>query len=852
MNSTSDQKKILFYGLFLSAGAFIAFFFSMSSPSDPKNAFIFGYSLERILVGVGLLSVGITLLSLTLMLVRNPEKSHSLWNFVFQRRDTSYKTFIFSLILFLTIWIVFLLPPYRLGALNSYVSRISPILIWLILVSFLSILVCLFERDKNKSFLFFEENKYVLKVGILVFCILGIFATFIVVTGIGTSYPADYWYGAGVPILGLQVLFSIIIGVAFIFLEPKIKFGGPYLDIALFISLWVITAVFWARQPISANYFMPDTADNPIYPYSDGATYDQGAQYALIGQGIFNSNYFDNTLYSVLLAYFHLLLGQNFQLLMALQAVLYAIFPAILYLIGKELHSRTLGISVGILIALRGINAVIAAKWIDTASPKMMLTDFPAAIGVAIFTWVLLRYLRQPEKFSGLIWTGATFGLTLMIRTHVLTLLPVAIVFIALSLKLSWKNTVLAGFMVILGLFTVTLPWEIRNQSKGIPMFYVYYYRIEVILIHRYGLDLGAVAPLQEVQPNNSDLKLIGRLRFDKRDSDEDLLCDSKFCSIINHFSHNIVTSFVSLPSSPFFDDLWNTVKADTPFWKKTWNDGQVGVLGTLMIISNMALVSIGFGTIWQQSQTRTLLPILIFLAYLATNSLGFTSGGRYIVPVDWIIYVFFAAGGVQLFVWFLNAKIPLTDIEAKPSFFEKIEYSKLVFVILPILLLGTFIPISDALVKPRYQLRTNDEILNVIEAKGLVEKTGYSREELADFLSQPDAIIHEGRALYPRYYPSGDGEQDQTTHYRYLDYQRLVFTLIGPYSENIEGVIIPGLRPSFSMHAEDVVVLGCQNTAYKAPFIDAVVVFVTSGDGYVYTRSPGAPLECPLPEPKQ
>ena len=112
--------------------------------------------------------------------------------------------------------------------------------------------------------------------------------------------------------------------------------------------------------------------------------------------------------------------------------------------------------------------------------------------------------------------------------------------------------------------------------------------------------------------------------------------------------------------------------------------------------------------------------------------------------------------------------------------------------------------------------------------------------------------MIREGRALYPRYYFAGDGEQDRSTYYRYLDYQRLVFTLISPYSNGAEGVVIPGYPPPLSMHTADVIVLGCWNTTYYAPFIDAVVVFVTSGDGYVYTRSPSAPLQCPLPEPKQ
>jgi hypothetical protein len=71
---------------------------------------------------------------------------------------------------------------------------------------------------------------------------------------------------------------------------------------------------------------------------------------------------------------------------------------------------------------------------------------------------------------------------------------------------------------------------------------------------------------------------------------------------------------------------------------------------------------------------------------------------------------------------------------------------------------------------------------------------------------------------------------------------------MIGPYSTEAQGVVIAGDKPNSLIHAEDVIVIGCWNTTYYAPFIDAVVVFVLSDEGYVYTRSPVAELICPLP----
>jgi hypothetical protein len=260
---------------------------------------------------------------------------------------------------------------------------------------------------------------------------------------------------------------------------------------------------------------------------------------------------------------------------------------------------------------------------------------------------------------------------------------------------------------------------------------------------------------------------------------------------------------------------------------------------------------------VWVRAKRLTLLPIVVLVTYLLTNSLALTSGGRYVAPVDWIVYVFYIAGGLQLVEWFLKAMgintetVATQENNASLSLLKQEIIFKLLSSLLLIFAIGTLLPISELFFKPRYQTHQPEEILARLEETGMLEQTGFSRAELLEFLSQPNAIIREGRALYPRYYPSGDGEQDRSTYYRYLDYQRLVFTLIGPYSVLAEGVVIPGFAPPVSFHATDTVVIGCWNTTYYAPFIDAVVVFSTSSDGYVYNRAPEAPLQCPLPEPK-
>jgi hypothetical protein len=224
---------------------------------------------------------------------------------------------------------------------------------------------------------------------------------------------------------------------------------------------------------------------------------------------------------------------------------------------------------------------------------------------------------------------------------------------------------------------------------------------------------------------------------------------------------------------------------------------------------------------------------------------------------VDWVVYLFYLAGGLQLVFWFLKWTGLLQAVEEQPvvavNNFQPLnrnQYFKLFPALILILGIGALLPASEAFFEPRYQVRPTEETLAELEQSGLLEQSGYSRDDLTDFLSQPNAMITVGQALYPRYYRSGEGEPDRSTYYRSLDYRRLVLTVIGPYNAQHQGVVIPGDPPPFSLHTTDVVVLGCWNTTYYAPFIDAVVVFVTSDEGYVYNRAPRAPLMCPLDAP--
>src|SRR5688572_25544905 len=225
-------KQLPLYLLFLMIGAWITCAIILSSPSDPKNAIVFGYSLERVLLAVGLILFTIPLLCWTLKLVKQPEHSQHLWVSLLQNNILYLILVIFSLFFL----ILLLLPSYRLGDFAAYVSRLYPVLIWLTLVSVVTTWLFFNARKIDSFWLILTENKISLQMGLISFVVFIILLVLIIFTGIGIRHPEDYWFGAGVPVLGLQVLFSLIIGILFTWLELTRKIKNTF-RFDVFLSL---------------------------------------------------------------------------------------------------------------------------------------------------------------------------------------------------------------------------------------------------------------------------------------------------------------------------------------------------------------------------------------------------------------------------------------------------------------------------------------------------------------------------------------------------------------------------------------------------------------------------------------
>jgi hypothetical protein len=293
-------------------------------------------------------------------------------------------------------------------------------------------------------------------------------------------------------------------------------------------------------------------------------------------------------------------------------------------------------------------------------------------------------------------------------------------------------------------------------------------------------------------------------------------------------------------------DDLRHTVRDTYPYWRPDW-DGTFTASALFFFILNIFFIMLGVSIAWHKLRLPGLTPLAVFIFYNISSGLARTSGGRYLVPMDWIISIHFLLGVFYLVTSFANAvgikwelfsELPEKNISQGP---DSHNFSNTFGILVALFGLGSLIPLSESFYQPRYQ--DTDVTRALMQHEQVVVNAGLSINDIDLFLKQTDAELLIGRILYPRYYPMDRGE---IFIYPFvtMGFPRTAFTLIGLHGD--QGVVLPGDIPKHFPHAADALVLGCKEEKY----LDAVAVILLDDSGAIYTRDPESELHCPLKQP--
>ena len=817
--------------------------------------------LRLVLVGATFLAAVLSAAS-AILLQRRPRTDQALNQAIFDARLKKCLVPLFG-ITFPVFWTLSWLPPAYTGDLRDYFIGFYPLFLCGALACGSALVFLLSSRVQSVNSAWIEYwrgHKTMLYVALVA---LGAFALIALLTSaLGIlSGREPYWYGAGVPILASQVFLAALITVMVLHLQarpPRIRLP---VDLILFVLIWAMAATSWASRPVPVSYWItaPRPPNHESYPLSDQAVFDVASQFALIGQGINNHIFFDRGLYIAFLVYLHSLGGQNYQDLMALQAALFAIFPALLYLIGKQLHSRAAGILIAALVTMRGLNSLTAAAWIDTATFKHMLTDFPTAIALAVLVLLLLRWLEAPQQNARyVLWIGGLLGLTSLLRPHVLLLLPPVLLLALWVYRPRWRQTLVLGALTLVASFAAVAPWTFVSPGAG-SFFALYGKRIQEVLAQRYP-GLAPVAARPTSAPQASSVPATAAPGTAPAPAGATPVPRVQPAPVppaaapglpfqLTHYMHNLVTSALIFPDSPVFLSVKDTVKGGETLWEPRWTGGLSATAAGMLILSLMA-VALGFGAGFERLGWRAFVPLGVLLIYYMANALARTSGGRYLVPVDWILVCYFGVGlvellrlGGQLAGAGQSELVPAPNGAVGPK--RPVSPVNALAALGSFVLIGGLIPLAGVLYPLRYPFKAPSAVISEIQPA--LANLGLNAAELGAFLEQPGSVALYGRALYPRFYPQGAGEPVRYLPVRQTNYPRTVFTLIGPAGQ--PSVILPGPAPKVLPNASDVIVLGCRSVQEGYDIVDAVAV-VLPAQGASYSRSPAAPLNCPLPAP--
>lgn len=674
---------------------------------------------------------------------------------------------------------------------------------------------------------------------------------------VGLTPDVVWWAAPGTPVMATQVFAVWLAALAFILLLPRLDKllaaipkipGRVVLDLLLCVLIWLAAAWTWVPVPVTSDHFITRffPPNSEFYPFSDAATYASGAQRLLVGEGLSSASA-SKPAYSLFLAIFHLVAGQDYVSVSNLQSVLLGVIPVLMYLLAARLGGRAAGLIAAGIVIFRERNALDLTKVIEVSHSKMFMTDTPTLAFVLALTLLLVYWLEKPQRRPVLpLVAGGMLGLGTLLRGQILVLIPLVLFVALIVLWRKWSLWIKTSLLIGVGALLFLAPWLWRGYQQSRQVSLRETLPRTFMLAAKYSLTPAErQAPLPGESAEAFDARMQQQIIQFVLDRP-----DYVMGFISAHFFHSQIESVLYLPQSLVVESVEAYV-GRVPFWDEDWIGTFPAETGILLAL-NLGLIALGLGASWRRTRRRIFVPILISVGYVLSVAVARFSGWRFILPADWLTNLFYSIGLAQLTLIGVSLFSPRIEPDDTPENASDADPRPLTWrafslVGIGLLLIGSIFPVTEVLFPRRYTPLTDQEALEMYRAAiSSGEAVGAPPLEVLDaFLGQEEAQVVYGRGLYPRYLRSGLGFGGNNLVYNPAPYSRLVWQMVGTYDGLVE---LPLLNaPAFFPNTADVLVFGCEGEGV----VDALVVVVTmDGETSVLTRSPWVDPVCPLPKP--
>jgi hypothetical protein len=816
-----------------------------SIPADPKNSLLLGYSLSRLVMMAAALGLSLLTGLAGAALWRSPSRYARAAAWLDGRGAARLVGGLLAL-LAAGSWLALVLLRADLERNLSAYQRLQPVLLLAFLAGLQGLLLLPLWRFGLRGV---EGMAAVRRASLATFAAFGLLFALVALTGFGVTPDLYAWGAPGVPLLAWQVALAVLLGCWVYLLFPGSRAGAPdaprYLNLLVCVAVWALAVGLWLSQPLQPSYFNPQVRppNAEYYPYSDAGYYDYIAEGLISGGGYMGGRGVTRPLYIFFLALLHLVGGHGYSTMIVLQTLALALFPVALYRLGSVFHSRAAGLLVALLAILRELNAYAATPLTEVSHAKMLLSDLPATLGMVLLVLACVRWLQHPERRWMPVVAGGTAGLLALLRAQSLLVMPFIFMLALFVYRGKFLRLVEAGVLVAVGAALALTPWMGRNAIAGNGFAIDQPGNQVIIFAQRYSFEIQRWPP-REAGESEAEYsrRMLGLAR-------EFALQHPGYTAgfIGAHFLNNIIDTAVVLPVRAGFDDYRDNWTISTFFWEKLFTP--LGAGGAALLLLNLALISLGVGASWARWRALGLLPLIIVPAYSLSNAIARNSGWRYILPVDWVGYFYFAIGVLTVFAWLLAAlgRVPAVDSPYRPAPFSPgaFPWWRAAGMGLLFLLVGSSVPLAERVFPALYPAMPPAQMAEQILDSPAVQSSGADLDALHGFLASDSALLMRGRALYPRFYYSGQGELGNGwPAYAIREGSRMAFMLL--QAGGVRQVLLRQPQPPRVFpHAGDVLVAGCED---REGVLQAVLAVVPGDPSYVYFRDLDEPFACPLP----
>lgn len=820
----SKSRLVLLLNLIFPALTAISLLVAM--PDDGQNAIMFGLSKSRLMVAMSLWLVTMFFIGLVIFAIFNSNQLvRWLPQYLFTKNGINLFVRACGFAFFLA-GVILCIPDKYLGSFGAIQERLHPLLTWILLTSLQGLICMVGWQIINKQPQAFSKEKIIATITVLGITVLTWY--FIAISGLGLISANTFWSKIGVPVLWPQIFFALIISLALQHMLARTKlmyFKNNLLDIGIVIIIWVAAVILWSNQSYVQGVFntSPKPPTYEIYPINDSYIFDVAAQKMLVGQTMI-SDVHDKPIYISFLAILHFVAGTSYSRFYFLQIMCFALIPVCGYFIGKVMHSRPLGLMFSILLILKELNAIALTNYIHVSTSKMILSESLTSLGLLVFTLFLFQWTKSNSlKITNpYLWiAGGVLGLTCLARLNSIGILPAAIIIIGVAAKFNGKRWMKASLVLIVFVLISALPWMARNFfTAGDPFNFIKNKTTGVIINQRYDPIIPDNSTIQTPNEISTNYFELGR-------------------GIGTNYLHNLIGITLMLPPSVELYSLLDLIRL--PYWKLQW-DGSLLPGGFWVILGVLCILSSGIASAWIRWRVAGLVPLSVILGYNITTALSLTSGGRYLVPIDWGVLLYFSIGLWDITTWLLalfdwRQISELVDIlpvssEIRPG------RPRIFFIGLFFLFLGTIPVFLETFPADAFPNIVNmPDFLKENQALPVFLLPG-NEKYFSLLTNNPTSKVIHGKALYPRYFGENKGEGptlEEDSLIGSADFDRLSFILIG--GKDDVAVLLPSdrnLSPLIS--GADTWVIGCQRINYvEALFI----VFRQSKDAKTYWQNP-------------